>query len=127
MKQALDKLREVGQAADEIERLTEDRLCRCADEVRCELKAEIERLRGEIIKLQFQGGTVDRQALENNVQRGKKIASLQADNELLSKLNQEYGAEIKRLRAVLEQIANLRPGYRFPDARDIAIEALKHE
>jgi chromosome segregation ATPase len=90
-------------------------------------QAEIKRLRGEIIKLQFQGGTVDRQALENNVQRGKKIASLQADNELLSKLNQEYGAEIKRLRAVLEQIANLRPGYRFPDARDIAIEALKHE
>ena len=64
-------------------------------------QAEIKRLRGEIIKLQFQGGTVDRQALENNVRRGKKIASLQADNELLSKLNQEYGAEIEHLRAAL--------------------------
>jgi hypothetical protein len=30
----------------------------------------------------------------------------------------------KELRAALEQIANLRPGYRFPDARDIAREAL---
>jgi hypothetical protein len=29
----------------EIERLRKDRLCRCADEVRCEMKAEIERLR----------------------------------------------------------------------------------
>ena len=67
-------------------------------------QAEIKRLRGEIIKLQFQGGTVDRQALENNVQRGKKIASLQADNELLSKLNQEYGAEIERLRVALERL-----------------------
>jgi predicted nucleic acid-binding Zn-ribbon protein len=86
-----------GQYEEEIERL--QKAYRPADMIEYqELVAENERLRGEIIKLQFQGGTVDRQALENNVQRGKKIASLQADNELLSKLNQEYGAEIERLR-----------------------------
>lgn len=88
-----------------------------------ELEAENERLRGEIIKLQFLGGTVDRQALEDNVQRGKKIARLQADNELLSKHNQEYGAEIERLRAALEQIADY--DVTGPSQTQIAREALK--
>lgn len=32
----------------EIERLRKDPLCRCADEVRCEMKAEIERLKDQL-------------------------------------------------------------------------------
>ena len=35
---------EIDSLENEIERLRKDRLCRCADEVRCEMKAEIERL-----------------------------------------------------------------------------------
>jgi predicted RNase H-like nuclease (RuvC/YqgF family) len=56
-----------------------------------------------------------------------EIERLQSDLEEARKLYSTSFKINERLRAVLEQIANLRPGYRFPDARDIAIEALKHE
>jgi hypothetical protein len=43
-----DRAVALHKAKAEIERLTEDRLCRCADEVRCEMKAEIERLQAVV-------------------------------------------------------------------------------
>jgi hypothetical protein len=75
---------EAKAAADEIERLRKDRLCRCADEVRCEMRAEIERLRAvvdaaiEVIQDEqvYEGGTT-----YSLMKMEEALAALETDDE----------------------------------------------
>jgi predicted RNase H-like nuclease (RuvC/YqgF family) len=109
---------DISEAADEIERLQAEM---DTDHVQHMLNikrkdAEIERLKAELFTMR-------------NVfhQQDAKIERLEAweDEHSRTEGGECPYCEIDRLRAVLEQIANLRPGYRFPDARDIAIETLR--
>ena len=64
-------------ARDKVEELEADRLCRCVDEVRCELEAENERLTAERDDLQyandFCGKTIERLQA--------RVEELEAENE----------------------------------------------
>jgi predicted RNase H-like nuclease (RuvC/YqgF family) len=59
------------------------------------------------------------------IEMQREIERLRADNELLSKHNQEYGTEIGRLRAALEQIKRYTKGNLDQLPYEIARDALE--
>jgi chromosome segregation ATPase len=63
------------------ERLQKDRLCRCADEVRCELKAEIESLKADRDTWEATCQTIDKKLQRAKAEIAKLQAALEGEDE----------------------------------------------